>query len=130
MKTLICLLFLVLLLNSNLSLASELNSKEKVVDKHLKSNIAFDKKVKMLVAFQSWIDSQIKTKGGKLEEKDVEPYMVYSNLLKTLNAKKLNSKNCVAMANSVLDEDLSPISEEPSPQAKKIIEWMKSLCKK
>lgn len=117
-------------ISASLSFAKELSDKEGVVEKHLKGNISFEKKVKMIVAFQGWIEKQISAKGSKLEEKDIEEYMVYSNLLKVLKPKALNPKNCVEMANNVIDEDLSPVSDEPSTQAKKLLEWMKLICKK
>lgn len=121
-----CLLVLV----GSTALGSPLKDKQKAVEKHLKSDVNFEKKVKVLLAFQKWSDQVIFSKSEKLKDDELTQIMQYSNLLKALKPQTLNSKNCKAAGNRVVDEDLTPMSEDLSAPAKQILSWLKLLCKK
>ena len=83
--------------------ASELIHKKSIVDKHLSSKITFEKKVKVLVAFQSWADKAVTSNSDKLNDDELTQVMQYSNLLKAIAAKKLNSKNCNLASEKLLE---------------------------
>ncbi len=110
--------------------ASELTNKKGIVDKHLKGNISFDKKVKFLVAFQNWADKELIANADKLNDEELTQVMQFSTLLKAVAPKKLNITNCKSAIEKVVEEDITPISEEPSIAAKKLIEWLKLICPK
>ncbi len=108
--------------------ASPLEAKKTIIDKYLKTKNPFDKKVKALVAFQSWADKEILSNSDKLSEVELAQLMQYSNLLKSITPEKLTPKNCKSAPTKVLESDLSPVSEKASPPAQVIISWLKSLC--
>lgn len=105
-------------------------AKKKLVDKHLSSKISFEKKLKVLRAFESWIDKEILSRSDKLNEEDLTQLMQYSNLMRAANLKSITEKNCQLAGNRVTDEDLTPASEGPSAAAQTILGWIKFLCPK
>jgi hypothetical protein len=109
---------------------SELSNKKGIVDKHLKGNIPFEKKVKVLVAFQSWADKELTSGADKLNDEELTQVIQFSNLLKAVAAKKLTPKNCRSSMERVIEEDITPISDDPSIAAAKLIEWLKLICPK
>jgi hypothetical protein len=121
-------LLLFVLSVSSLSQASELTRKKALVDKNLKTKISFEKKVKFLIAYQLWADKEVTANADKLSDEELTQVMQYSTLMKVMAPKKLTLKNCKAAAERVIDEDLSPISEEPSLPAQAMLGWLKNLC--
>lgn len=115
---------------TNFAFGSEFTNKKNIVDKNLKGSIAFEKKVKVLAAFQSWADKELTSNADKLNDEELTQVMQFSTLLKALVPKNITPKNCQAGIDKVIDEDLTPISEELSPPALKIIEWLKLTCAK
>jgi hypothetical protein len=109
---------------------SELTKKKSIVEKNLKTKISFDKKVKFLVAFQSWADKELIGNADKLSEEELAQLMQFSTLMKSLSPKSLTPKNCKESGDRVIDEDLNPLSEEPSAPAQTILGWLKRLCSK
>lgn len=112
------------------SFASELTDKKNIVEKHLKNNITFDKKLKVLLAFQSWTDKELKSNADKLSEEDLTQVMQFSTLLKVVNLKQLTSTNCNSAIDRVIDEDINPATEELSGTATSILNWLKLACSK
>ena len=109
---------------------SFLEKKTAVVEKLLKKSDSFEKRLKVILAFQSWTNKQIFNQGSKMSEDEMTELMQYANLLKALKPQTLTPKNCKSAGNRVVDEDLTPISEDLSPVAKKLLEWLKVICPK
>lgn len=105
-----------------------LAQKKKAIEKQLLASSQFEKKVKILAAFQNWTDQEIKTHADTLSDDELSELMHLSNLLRVLNPKKLQTPHCKAATKKIIDEDLTPLSQTLSASAKTLIHWIKILC--
>lgn len=129
-KMLFVFILLVFGTSANSAGPSELTKKQNLVEKNLKTKIPLEKKVKLLIAFKNWADKAILSDSNKLPEEELTDIMQYSNLLKAFNVKQLNPDNCKAAMNKVIDEDISPISQDVSKPAETLLHWLDLTCGK
>lgn len=109
---------------------STFDKKRSILEKYLKSKMPFEKKTKILISFQKWTDKEVFSNVDKMSEDELSQLMQYSNLLKALSPQKLTPKNCKSAKTKVLEEDASPLNENPSPVAQSIVHWLQLICTK
>ncbi len=108
----------------------KLKDKIRIVEKKMNSDLSFEKKTVILKAMKKWVDQQVQIGDDKLTENQLTELMQYSNLLKSAQLSKLTPKNCIQTSQLIIEEDVTPLSDDLSAPAKVLLNWFKLLCKK